>query len=195
MSLALTNLDRIGTIASNATGVVSQVINGIDRYQNLKADEDAYIRLLYLEILHNLEVLETIKEDGLNGVKHNDDAFKEFINQLSLDVMAGIFAPGGKKNKKIFDFLADNGEIKYTNKSGVLIGQEDITDEKVIETSVLKTIVFLVTKIEMLKKIANVGNQDFMKTLRLKPRIKNIKIRLAFLKEKIKNYEKLEAMT
>ena len=183
----------ISEIASNATGVLRQVISGVDKYQNIKADEDAYIRLLYLEVMHNLEVLNAISLDKLVGVKHNDPAFKNLMDQLSLEVMAGLFAPGGKQNKKIYNFLAKNGTIKYTNQAGMLEGQETEENEQ-IETTVLKTIVFLVTKIEVLKKLANVGKQAFMKDLRLKTRVKNIKIRLNFLREKLREYDKLEKM-
>jgi len=193
MNELINGAGSISAAMSNVSGVVGQVISRFDMYQTLKADEDAYIRLLYLEVLHNLELLNTISLDKLIGVKHNDAAFKSLMDQLSLEVMAGLFVPGGKQNKKVYNFLAKNGTIKYTNQAGILADQEN-KEKELIETTVLKTIVFLVTKIEVLQKLANAGKQDFMKDLRLKTRVKNIKIRLNFLRGKLREYDKLEKM-
>lgn len=193
MSEVIENIESLSKSASNVGGVLNLVFNRYDRYIALRSDQDAYIRLLYLEILNNIEVLEAIKEEGLAGVRFNDPAFKSLVDQLSIDIMAGVFAPGGKQNQKIFKFLESNGTIHFTTKSGKL-DNEEYKEETVIETTVLKTIVFLVTKIEMLKRVSNVGEQEFMKDLRLKTRVKNIKFRLDFLRRKMKEFDNLEKM-
>jgi hypothetical protein len=184
----------ISGIASQATGVLGQVISGIDKYQNIKADENAYLRLLYLEVLHNLEILNTIKISELKDVTIDDPGFKILVNQFSIEIMSGIFAPEGKKTEKIYDFLNKHGEIKYRTETSVIEGQEKVKDNKIVETTVLKTIVYLVTKIEALKKVALLGNHAYVKQLRLKTRVTNIDNRLNFLRLKFKEYGPLKGI-
>jgi hypothetical protein len=180
-------------IVSQSSSVISQVISGIDKYRNIKADENAYLRLLYLEVLHNLEILNTIKISKLKDITLDDDGFKVLVDQLSIEIMAGIFAPEGKKTERIYNFLNENGSIKYTTKKSVIEGQENVKENKV-ETTVLKTVVFLVTKIEALKKVTLIGNQSYVRQLRLKTRVININNRLNFLRVKFRGYEPLKGV-
>tara|TARA_B110000114_G_scaffold156691_1_gene170713 strand:- start:1180 stop:1755 length:576 start_codon:yes stop_codon:yes gene_type:complete len=184
----------ISGIVSQSSGVISQVISGIDKYQNIKADEDAYLRLLYLEVLHNLEILETINISKLTKVPVGDAGFKLLIDQLSIEVMAGVFAPQGKKSERIYKFLNENGTIRYTTKASVIEGQE-VVKGKQVETSVLKSLVYLVTKIEALKKVAFLGEQEYVRQLRLTTRVSNIKERLVFLRKKFIEYKPLQGLS
>lgn len=44
-------------IGSKTVDLIDTVIQKFDKYQKLKQDTTAYLRLLYLEVLNNLEVL------------------------------------------------------------------------------------------------------------------------------------------
>ena len=84
--------------------------------------------------------METINIPKITKLPVGDEGFKLLINQLSIDVMAGIFAPQGKKSERIYKFLNENGTISYTTKESVIKGQEVVKGKRV-ETSVLKTLV------------------------------------------------------
>ena len=186
----------ITEIAKNSAGIISQLIAGYNNYKALHADHDAYIRLMYLEVINNLEVLETIKLDRLKNIEFNDPAFKELINQLSIEVMSGVFVPDGKKNAKLYKFLNEEGTIKSFIKSDddLILDEKKDNKKNEINTTILKSIVFLVTKIETLKRVSNIGEQVFMKELRLKTRLKNIKERLVLLKATLREFDKLEGI-
>ena len=192
----LTETKTITEIANNSTSLISQLITGYNNYKDLHADHDAYIRLIYLEVINNLEVLETINLDKLKNIEFNDPAFKDLINQLSTEVMSGVFVPEGKKNAKLYTFLNKKGTIKSFAKSDndLIEGEKKDIKKKEINTTVLKSIVFLVTKIETLKRVSNIGEQVFMKELRLKTRLKNIKERLVLLKSTLREFDKLEGI-
>lgn len=192
----LTETKTITEIAKSSVNLISQIISGYNNYKDLHADHDAYIRLLYLEVINNLEVLETIKLDKLKNIEFNDPAFRDLINQLSIEVMSGVFVPDGKKNAKLYKFLNKEGTIKSFIKSNddTILDEEKDHKKKEINTTILKSIVFLVTKIETLKRVSNIGEQVFMKELRLKTRLKNIKERLLLLKATLREFDKLEGI-
>ena len=194
MSLTLSGLETISKIASNSSGVIGKVFAGIEKYKDIKADEKTYMRLLYLEVLHNLEILATIDVSKLKKISKDDPGFKLLIDQLSIEIMSGIFVPDGQNTENIFRFLDENGEISYTNESSLIVGQEHLKGKK-IETTVLKSIVYLVTKIEALKKVSLIGEQVYMKNLNLAVRVKNIQNRLHFLRMKFKDYDSLKSIS
>lgn len=194
MSLTLSGLETISKIASNSSGVIGKVFAGIEKYKDIKADEKTYMRLLYLEVLHNLEILATIDVSKLKKISKDDPGFKLLIDQLSIEIMSGIFVPDGQNTENIFRFLDENGEISYTNESSLIVGQEHLKGKK-IETTVLKSIVYLVTKIEALKKVSLIGEQVYMKNVNLAVRVKNIQNRLHFLRMKFKDYDSLKSIS
>ena len=194
MSLTLSGLETISKIASNSSGVIGKVFAGIEKYKDIKADEKTYMRLLYLEVFHNLEILATIDVSKLKKISKDDPGFKLLIDQLSIEIMSGIFVPDGQNTENIFRFLDENGEISYTNESSLIVGQEHLKGKK-IETTVLKSIVYLVTKIEALKKVSLIGEQVYMKNVNLAVRVKNIQNRLHFLRMKFKDYDSLKSIS
>ena len=50
------------------------VLVKIDRYKSLQSDKSAYLRLVYLEVINNLEVLQTIDLGRLKNSKPNEPA-------------------------------------------------------------------------------------------------------------------------
>jgi hypothetical protein len=59
---------------------IDTVIEKIEKYQKIKQDTTAYLRLLYLEIDNNLEVFKTINFDSFVNTKVNDKRVKTILN-------------------------------------------------------------------------------------------------------------------
>ena len=121
----------ITEIVKNSIGLLSHIITGHKNYKDLHADHDAYIRLIYLEVIHNLEVLETLRMDKLKNIEFNDPAFKDLINQLSIEIMTGIFVPEGTKNEKLYKFLNEKGKVKtFSKKDDDMVVGENKNDNE-----------------------------------------------------------------
>ncbi len=70
------------SIANNTLGFVDNVLEKIEKYRKLRRDKTAYLRLIYLETVNNLEVLNTINLKTIKGAKPNDPKISSVLKLL-----------------------------------------------------------------------------------------------------------------
>ena len=89
---------------------IDTVIEKIEKYQKIKQDTTAYLRLLYLEIDNNLEVFKTINFDSFVNTKVNDTRVKTILKLLQTDISESIFYKSAdNSNTQLYDKLKKKG--------------------------------------------------------------------------------------
>ena len=158
----------------------------IDTAKKNKLSQQSYLRAYYFEVISNLEILKCINLDSLSTIPVNTPAIKGIIDNLETEVGLSLLFKE-KPNHDLNKFFKCEGKIEYKKES-----DQDLEEEK--DENILKAISFVVTKIVVLKKIANLNDNQIKKykKLRIGVRIKNINERLRMIKEKMDGLPEIE---
>lgn len=187
-------------LGENTAGLIDTIIEKIEKYKKIKQDTTAYLRLLYLEVVNNLEVLKTINFDKYNGIKPNDAKTKTILTLLQTEISESVFYKSSDNpNTELYNKLMKKGKVD--NKSKELLKTGDKGNEIKVKTqfvyeNILQAISFVVTKIELMKKYSVLRNDelDVLKTINLKSRLININQRLLMIKKVMDEFDDIKEM-
>ncbi len=179
---------------------IDTVIEKIEKYQKIRQDTTAYLRLLYLEIDNNLEVFKTINFESFAGIKVNDARVKTILKLLQTDMSESIFYKSAdNSNTQLYDKLKKKGKVD--NKGQELVktsakGIEVKANKSFLYENVLQAVSFVVTKIALMKKYCYLTDEelDILKPIRLKSRLININQRLLMIQKVMGSFDEIKEM-
>ncbi len=187
-------------IGSKAVDLVDTVIQKFEKYQKIKQDTTAYLRLLYIEVLNNLEVLKTINFDKYSNIKANDARVKTILKLLQTDISESVFYKSvDNPNAELYEKLRKKGKVE--NKGQDLLkttvkGDDVKIKNRFVYENILQAISFVVTKIELMKKYSNLTEEemDIIKNMNLRVRLININQRLLMIKKVMDDFDDIKEM-
>ena len=187
-------------VGTKSVDFIETVIGKIEKYQRIKQDTTVYLRLLYIEIVNNLEVLKTVNFDKFSSTKANDSQIKTIIKLLQTDILESVFYKSDEnKNIELYEKLRKRGKI--SNKGQELIKTSNKGDEIKAKSSfvyenILQAISFVVTKIEIMRKYSTLTNEELaiVKNMNLKTRLININQRLLMIKNVMDGFDEIREM-
>lgn len=187
-------------IGTKSVDFIETVIGKIEKYQRIKQDTTVYLRLLYIEIVNNLEVLKTVNFDKFSNTKVNDPQIKTIIKLLQTDILESVFYKSDEnKNIELYEKLRKRGKI--SNRGQELVKTSNKGDEIKAKSSfvyenILQAISFVVTKIEIMRKCSTLTNEELaiVKNMNLKTRLININQRLLMIKNVMDRFDEIKEM-
>ncbi|MGE0077408.1 MAG: hypothetical protein AB7S48_06085 [Bacteroidales bacterium] len=187
-------------VGKKSLDFIETVIGKIEKYQRIKQDTTVYLRLLYIEIVNNLEVLKTVNFDKFSNTKANDFQIKTILKLLQTDILESVFYKSDEnKNIELYEKLKKRGKI--SNRGQELIktsnkGDEIKTKSSFVYENILQAISFVVTKIEVMKKYSLLTNEELaiVKNMNLKTRLININQRLLMIKNVMDGFDEIREM-
>lgn len=187
-------------IGTKSVDFIETVIGKIEKYQRIKQDTTVYLRLLYIEIVNNLEVLKTVNFDKFSNTKANDAQIRTILKLLQTDILESVFYKSDEnKNIELYEKLRKRGKI--SNRGQELIKTSNKGDEIKAKSSfvyenILQAISFVVTKIEVMRKYSTLTNEELaiVKNMNLKTRLININQRLLMIKNVMDGFDEIKEM-
>ena len=186
-------------IAENSLNLIDKLIDKIDKYKQIKKDTTTFLRLLYLEILGNLEILNVIDFKAYKSLKPNDPNIKSLIKLLSTNVSEAIFyKEDDTKNAGLYEKLRKQGQVKNKERKLMKLedGQERLVKGKFIYENVLQAISFTVVKINLLRELSNLKDEELeiLKPIKVDVRLLNINQRLLMIKSSLDKMPEVKEM-
>jgi hypothetical protein len=177
-------------VVSTAQSMISffdSIYAKVEKIQSKKLSVQNYLRAYYFEVLHNIELLNTIDIKKFKTQTVNTPLFQKFIARLDTQIGATIlFTENLDVGSDLYKLLKTKGRILNKNKQ-LVINQKGIDiaySGKVLYENVLQAISFTVVKIEILQRLASFDTDELelLHPVLLEKRIVNIKERLMMIK-------------
>ena len=159
----------------------------VENIQNKKLSVQNYLRAYYFEVLHNIELLNTIDIKKFKTQSVNSPLFQKFVRRLDTQIGATIlFTEDLDTGSDLYKLLKTKGRIINKNKQ-LVINQKGIDipySGTILYENVLQAISFTVVKIEILQRLAAFESDEleYLHPVLLEKRIVNIKERLVMIK-------------
>jgi len=166
--------------------MVKDLLLSYQRMKNIKFSKDALLRSYYFEVCTNLDVLDVIDIDKLQGQKVYSPAVFSILESLEIQIAALIVFSDDETVKELFKNLSKKSPVKETSEDN----SEKVNNKK---KSVLEAVLFTLQKITVLQKLSKLKSEkdeDILKNMRLKVRLNNIKEYLLFIKKQIEPFVK-----
>lgn len=188
------------SIGSKTVDLIDAVIQKVEKYQKLKQDTTAFLRLLYLEVINNIEVLKTINFEKYSSAKANDEKVKTLLKLLQTEISESVFyKSAGNPNIEIYEKLKKKGKVE--NKSHELMkttqkGEEIKVKKQFVYENVLQAISFVVTKIELMRKYSELTDKEMeiVKNMNIRVRMINVNQRLLMIKNVMDCFDEIKEM-
>jgi len=186
-------------IAENSLNIIDKLIDKIEKYKQIKKDTTTFLRLLYLEVLGNLEILNVIDYKAYKQLKPNDPNIKSLIKLLNTDVSEAIFyKEDDTKKSNLYEKLQKQGQVKNRERKLLKLedGQERLVKGKFIYENILQAISFVVTKVQVLRELSNLKDEELeiLKPIKIDVRLININQRLLMIKSSLDKMPEVKEM-
>ena len=187
------------TILNESSTFIEKLIDKIGKYKEIKQDTTTFLRVLYLEVIGNLEVLKTINFSEFDSLKPNDPKVKSLLNLLGTEVAEGVFyKEQDTPNIQLYEKLKKQGQVKNRNQSLVVVvnGVERNSSKQFVYENILQAISFVVSKLELLRKLSQLSDEEqvIVKSLNIKTRLININQRLLMIKSVMDKMDEVKEM-
>ncbi len=187
------------TILNESSTFIEKLIDKIGKYKEIKQDTTTFLRVLYLEVIGNLEVLKTINFSEFDSLKSNDPKVKSLLNLLGTEVAEGVFyKEQDTPNIQLYEKLKKQGQVKNRNQSLVVVvnGVERNSSKQFVYENILQAISFVVSKLELLRKLSQLSDEEqvIVKSLNIKTRLININQRLLMIKSVMDKMDEIKEM-
>jgi hypothetical protein len=194
--------DQITTgleIAETSINLIDKLIDKMDKYKQIKKDTTTFLRLLYLEVLRNIEILNVIDFKAYKSLNPNDPNIKSLIKLLETSVAEAIFyKEDNTKNANLYEKLRKQGQVKNKERKLMKLedGQERLVKGKFIYENVLQAISFVVVKIDLLRELTELKNEELeiLKPIKIDVRLLNINQRLLMIKSSLDKMSEVKEM-
>jgi hypothetical protein len=190
MEKYMNELDVGNQIVSTALSTLSffdTLYSKVENIKNKKLSIQNYLRAYYFEVLHNIELLNTVDIKKFKTLPVNSSVFHKFIMRLDIQIGATIlFTEEIDKTSDLYKLLKTKGRIQ--NKNRLLVtnqkGIEITYAGKILYENILQAISFTVVKIELLQHLSEFDTEEmsYLHPILLERRITNIKERLIMIK-------------
>lgn len=193
------NIKAGATILHESSSFIDKLIDKIDKYKAIKQDTTTFLRVLYLEVIGNLEVLKTINFSEFDSLKPNDPKVKSLLSLLQTDVAEGVFyKEQDAPNVQLYEKLKKQGQVKNKSQALVVVinGVERNSSKLFVYENILQAISFVVSKIDLLRKLSHLSAEEqvIVKSLNIKTRLININQRLLMIKSVMDKMEEVKEM-
>ena len=193
------NIQAGATILHESSSFIEKLIDKIDKYKAIKQDTTTFLRVLYLEVIGNIEVLKTINFSEFDSLKPNDSKVKSLLSLLQTDVAEGVFyKEQDAPNVQLYEKLKKQGQVKNKNQALVVVinGVERNSSKLFVYENILQAISFVVSKIDLLRKLSQLSAEEqvIVKNLNIKTRLININRRLLMIKSVMDKMEEVKEM-
>lgn len=195
-------IDSINTgiqVAENSLNLIDKLIDKIDKYKQIKKDTTTFLRILYLEVLKNIEILNVIDFKAYKSLPANDPNLKSLIKLLETSVAEAVFyKEDNTKNADLYEKLRKQGQVKNKERKLVKLedGQERLVKGKFIYENVLQAISFVVVKIDILNELSGLKDEELeiLKPIKIDIRLLNINQRLLMIKSSLDKMPEVKEM-
>jgi len=186
-------------IAESSINLIDKLIDKMDKYKQIKKDTTTFLRLLYLEVLRNIEILNVIDFKAYKSLNPNDPNIKSLIKLLETSVAEAIFyKEDNTKNANLYEKLRKQGQVKNKERKLMKLedGQERLVKGKFIYENVLQAISFVVVKIDLLRELSELKNEELeiLKPIKIDVRLLNINQRLLMIKSSLDKMPEVKEM-
>ncbi len=187
------------TILNESSTFIEKLIDKIGKYKEIKQDTTTFLRVLYLEVIGNLEVLKTINFSEFDSLMPNDPKVKSLLNLLGTEVAEGVFyKEQDTPNIQLYEKLKKQGQVKNRNQALVVVinGVERNSSKQFVYENILQAISFVVSKLELLRKLSQLSDEEqvIVKSLNIKTRLININQRLLMIKSVMDKMDEVKEM-
>lgn len=179
--------NQVVSTAQSMLSFFDTIYTKVEIIKNKKLSLQNYLRAYYFEVLHNIELLNTIDIKKFKTQSLNSPLFQKFIRRLDTQIGATIlFTEDLDTGSDLYKLLKTKGRITNKNKQ-LVINQKGIDipySGKILYENVLQAISFTVVKIEILQRLATFDSDEleYLHPVLLEKRIVNIKERLIMIK-------------
>ncbi|MBP7263439.1 MAG: hypothetical protein KBB32_04630 [Spirochaetia bacterium] len=171
-------LDTIGLIASR-----------IEKWNSVRRETSSVIRLLYLEVCKDLDLLAVLIDARDREVGWSDPRIRFFISNFETGVMEMVLM--GNEKEDVYRKLSSKGRIKNL---ADMVGVRERSMQKY--ENVLQALRFVYVKMDILRKLALAGDEnDLLKRVKVIERLRNIEARLALAKRILGGLEENKALS
>ena len=149
-------------------GIGFKLIDYVGKWYQLKMDKKAKLKLLYIEVKLNLNILDKISYD--ESFEQDAPEYKEIINLLETNFLQMLFMDGIIKNDKNFI------KTKKFIVKDIENFENEVEKEVVVLFDLVKSCEFVYVKIAELKKLASIDDNNLLiGNVFYKRRLQNIK--------------------
>lgn len=180
--------DPITGALQAAAPIVQNLLSRADAAAQKQRDTSQLLRLLYLETLHNLEVLNTLESEKLRVMKPDEPSFCKLLALLSTEVAEAVFFQ--ETGTELFDRLKKKGKLPAAKTEAC-----DSNDETTYE-NVLQALSFVTVKLEFLRKLSGLtpDERDLFHHCKLNIRIDNLARRFQLIMKVLGEFEEIQSM-
>ncbi len=198
----MNELDVGNQIASTALSAISffdTIYSKVENIKNRKLSIQNYLRAYYFEVLHNIELLNTIDCKRFKTLSVNSPVFHKLIMRLDTQLGATIlFTEEIDKSSDLYKLLKTKGRIQNKNKM-LVTNQKGIEINyagKILYENILQAISFTVVKIELLQRLSEFDTEEmsYLQPILLERRVTNIKERLIMIKTVMDQIEGIQEL-
>jgi len=187
------------TILNESSSFIDKLIDKIDKYKEIKQDTTTFLRVLYLEIIGNIEVLKVINFSEFDSLRPNDVKVRSLLSLLQTDVAEGVFYKEQvSPNLQLYEKLKKQGQVKNRNQALVVVvnGVEKSSSKLFVYENILQAISFVVSKLELLRNLSYLSDEEqvIIKNMNIKTRLININQRLIMIKSVMDKMEEIKEM-
>jgi hypothetical protein len=154
------------------------------RERNLSTQ--ALLRAYYFEVVTNLEFLDSVDFDKLDGLALNSPPVKTLLSGIHNDLgFAILFKEDLDSSKDLLSFLGQKGRLEKSDEEGAPPYE-----------NVLQAVSFTVVKSETLKRLSALGDEEIsvLTAIMLKKRLLNIRSRFLIVKRKMDELGPLKSL-
>lgn len=186
-------------VAESSLNLIDKVIDKIGKYKQIKKDTTTFLRLLYLEVLKNIEILNVIDFKAYKSLPANDPNIKSLMKLLDTSISEAVFyKEDDTKNADLYEKLRKQGQVKNKERKLVKLedGQERLVKGKFIYENVLQAISFVVVKIDLLRELSELKDEELeiIKPMKIDTRLLNINQRLLMIKSSLDKMSEVKEM-
>lgn len=188
------------SIADKTISFIDNVLDKIEKYKKIKQDTTVYLRILYLEIVNNLEVMKTINFEKFSSIKPNDKNLQTILKLIQTEISESVFYKSSDNpNTELYDKLRKKGKVDNRGKELLKTnskGDEIKITNRFVYENILQALSFVVTKVELMNKYSmlNESETDILKQMNFKSRLININQRLLMIKKTMDNFDEIKEM-
>ena len=171
-------------MAVNAIGSAVQTVGSLfdrlEKWKQVRTETSSLVRLLYLEVCGNMELLEIMKFKKRGEISYTDPDLQFIIRNFATDILEMVFAIDD--NASLYDFLRAHGRIRLGGPKS----------RKFCYENVLQAICFVYVKMDLLRKISCLEEKnDCLKEIRVSERLDNVRGRLTMIKNKLEELDEI----
>lgn len=181
----------------NLAGGAGLVLERLEAWNRLRKDTASYLRLLYLEVLSSLDLINALKASVLKGIPPNDPAFRKFTGMLKTEMAEAVFC-SDDEGQELYERFKKKGKVNNLGKRlrQVKNGKETRVSGNFIYENVLQALSFYVQKTGFLKQISQLDDTEIalIHPLMLETRLINIRQRLLMIKTVMESFPEISDM-